>query len=1242
MLPPLVMASCSSSTSRSWSYDVFPSFSGEDVRKTFLSHFLRELERNSIIAFKDNEMERSQSIAPELVQAIRDSRIAVVVFSKNYASSSWCLNELLEILHCNEEFGQLVIPIFYGLDPSHLRKQTGDFGEAFKKTCQSQTHEVEDQWKQALTNVANILGYHSKNCDSEAAMIEEISNDILGKLDVSPSSNEFEDFVGMKDHIAEVILLMNLESKEVKIVGIWGTSGIGKTTIARALFCNISNQFQRSVFIDRAFISKSMEVYGRANPVDYNMKLRLRMNFLSEILDRKNMKIGAMEERVKHQKVLIVIDDLDDQYVLDALAGQTKWFGSGSRIIVVTTDKHLLKSHGIDSIYEVGLPTDEQALEMFCQSAFRQDTPPDGLMEFASEVVERAGSLPLGLDVLGSSLRGLNNEDCLNMLPRLRRSLDGKIEETLRVGYDGLLREDKAIFRHIACLFNHVDVKDIKLFLADSELDVDIGLKNLVNKSLIQVRWGKVEMHHLLQEMGRNMVRLQSIKKPQKREFLVDSKDICDVLSESIGTPKLLGISLNIDEIDELQVHESAFKGMRNLHFLEIYSNKVRFVNGDKLKLPKSFDWFPSKLKLLCWYGYPMRCMPSTLCTDRLVKLKMRNSKLEKLWKGVMSLTCLIEMDLCGSHDLKEIPDLTTATNLETLNLQSCRSLVELPSSIRNLNKLIKLDMQFCKKMKTLPTGINLKSLEHINLSFCSQLRMFPKISTNISFLFLEETSVVEFPTNLHLEKLVKLHMSKVTIKKQWKKVQLLTPFMPMLSPTLTELYLLNIPSLVELPSSFRNLNKLRDLKISRCMNLETLPTGINLKSLKTLNLTKCSRLMTFPNISTNISVLNLSYTAIEEVPWWVEIFSKLRDLNMESCSKLEYVHPNISKLLNLAVNFSHCESLDKVDLSGQTSSGVIMEAYNIDTVSEESSSLLLDKEYIPKVGFINYFKFNQDVLFQQLSFGFKSMTFLGEAVPSYFTHHTTEPSSSSLTIPLLDTSLKQTFFSFKVCAVVVFDSLSKTGPNGFNIHVTCRFKGICGNIFDSSSEAHSFRTLEKDSRLFIFDCCVPLNKDNALVAHHVDMQIQICGWQDDSTFRLTGWGIRLFDNCSSPEVGLADPESLTHVFKAEEDDMVSDECHKSDLGEKFGGSDVEIENTNKPVQVCIKHEIEQSEKCGGSDAEMKGSKKIVEGCIKDETECGGNIVERRERRKGMGIIILGRLLFKKLLYCYSTIPQDT
>lgn len=90
-----------SSSSRSWRYDVFPSFSGEDVRKSFLSHLLKKLHRKSINTFIDNDMERSHAIAPELLSAIKNSMISIVVFSKNYASSTWCLNELVD---CDSDF----------------------------------------------------------------------------------------------------------------------------------------------------------------------------------------------------------------------------------------------------------------------------------------------------------------------------------------------------------------------------------------------------------------------------------------------------------------------------------------------------------------------------------------------------------------------------------------------------------------------------------------------------------------------------------------------------------------------------------------------------------------------------------------------------------------------------------------------------------------------------------------------------------------------------------------------------------------------------------------------------------------------------------------------------------------------------------------------------------------------------------------------------------------------------------
>ncbi|KAF2572819.1 hypothetical protein F2Q70_00005910 [Brassica cretica] len=153
----------SSSSSLTWTHNVFPSFCGGDVRKKFLSHLLKELESKGIRPFIDNDIDRGKPIGPELVRAIRESRVAIVLLSCNYASSSWCLDELVEIMKCREREQQTVITIFYGVNPSDVRKQTGDFGEAFNKTCVGRTEGVKEAWKKALNAVASIAGYHSVN-----------------------------------------------------------------------------------------------------------------------------------------------------------------------------------------------------------------------------------------------------------------------------------------------------------------------------------------------------------------------------------------------------------------------------------------------------------------------------------------------------------------------------------------------------------------------------------------------------------------------------------------------------------------------------------------------------------------------------------------------------------------------------------------------------------------------------------------------------------------------------------------------------------------------------------------------------------------------------------------------------------------------------------------------------------------------------------------------------------------------
>ncbi|XP_010494609.1 PREDICTED: probable WRKY transcription factor 16 [Camelina sativa] len=355
-----------SSSSRKWKYDVFPSFIGEDVRRTFLSHLLQAFESKRINMFRDNEIDISQLIDPVTVRAIRESRILIVVLSENYASSSWNLNNLVEITKSCKVFGQRVIPIFYNVNPSHVRNQIGEFGNRFQETCKNKTENEKQEWCQALYEVANKMGYPTIDWDNEAKMVETIVDEVLSELNTTTTvSKDFDNFVGIKDHISKINTLLCLESNEVRMVGIWGPSGIGKSTIARALYSRLACHFQRSIYVDRDFIYKTMEYSRRSQLDDYGTKLYLQKQFLSEVLGQKYRVIyhlGMVSEKLKDQKVLIILDDAYDHVLLEALVGDTGWFGSGSRIIVITQDKRLLHGYGIDNMYKVDLPSKKQAL----------------------------------------------------------------------------------------------------------------------------------------------------------------------------------------------------------------------------------------------------------------------------------------------------------------------------------------------------------------------------------------------------------------------------------------------------------------------------------------------------------------------------------------------------------------------------------------------------------------------------------------------------------------------------------------------------------------------------------------------------------------------------------------------------------------------------------------------------------------------------------------------------------------
>ncbi|KAK1427530.1 hypothetical protein QVD17_16217 [Tagetes erecta] len=150
-------------SSRSYSFNVFLSFRGEDTRKTFVDHLYSALVDRKISTYKDDEtLPRGESIRPSLLEAIEASQIAVIIFSENYADSSWCLEELAHIMKCKDERELIVMPVFYDVVPSEVRKQEGEFGRGFAKQEARNVNKVES-WRKALVDASEIAGWEPKN-----------------------------------------------------------------------------------------------------------------------------------------------------------------------------------------------------------------------------------------------------------------------------------------------------------------------------------------------------------------------------------------------------------------------------------------------------------------------------------------------------------------------------------------------------------------------------------------------------------------------------------------------------------------------------------------------------------------------------------------------------------------------------------------------------------------------------------------------------------------------------------------------------------------------------------------------------------------------------------------------------------------------------------------------------------------------------------------------------------------------
>jgi hypothetical protein len=301
--------------------------------------------------------------------------------------------------------------------------------------------------------------------------------------------------------------------------------GIGKTTLARVVFRMVSNKFEGC-----CFLSNIREVSEKNGLVQLQQQLILQL--LNEKMSIQDVDDGVfvIKNRLRHKRILLILDDVNQLDQLKKLVGKHIWFGSGSRVIITIRDKHLLQTLEVDEIYEVDELNGDEALHLLSLKAFKKDHPPEDYLKMSKDFVHYANGLPLAIEILGSFLFGRNINEWKSTLNRLKEFPELEILQVLKISFDGLREIEKEIFLHIACFFNHDEEDDVVKILGYLGLYPDIGLRVLMDKSLIKINDKRLWMHDLLQEMAKSIVHQECPEESGKRSRLWLFKDINNVL----------------------------------------------------------------------------------------------------------------------------------------------------------------------------------------------------------------------------------------------------------------------------------------------------------------------------------------------------------------------------------------------------------------------------------------------------------------------------------------------------------------------------------------------------------------------------------------------------------------------------------------------------------------------------------------------------------------------------------------
>ncbi|PWA94604.1 toll/interleukin-1 receptor (TIR) domain-containing protein [Artemisia annua] len=392
-----------------------------------------------------------------------------------------------------------------------------------------------------------------------------------------------------------------------------------------------------------------------------------------------------------------------------------------------------------------------------------------------------------------------------------------------RIGFDSLPSDCKELFKHIACFFIGNETEETEAVLKDCGVHPSYGVKKLIERCLLTIGLGKeLKMHQLLQDMGRDIVRQESLHEPWNRSRVWNHEESLNIFQED----KLVHYSVRVWSshllvAEKIELSTNALNRMENLILLQL----------NHVKLNGPFKNFPKGLRGLCMHGFQSEYIPSDLPMDHLVALDMSFSDLKKLWRKPKLLGSLKYLNLSYSK-LVTIDGFKELPALERLILTRCESLTHVCESTGECGSLVVLNLSYCSKLKNLPIII--------------------RKAKNVKVLILDGCGAGVFDKERKRMKLLNVRNKDGV----WTKLQAFFSSITRLMPNSEKSISLSLPSSLvtlslmnnnivseDFPVDFSSMSMLKNLYLD-CNPIDSIPDCLkSLSRLEVLSVGECSML---------------------------------------------------------------------------------------------------------------------------------------------------------------------------------------------------------------------------------------------------------------------------------------------------------------------------------------------------------------------------------------------------------------